>query len=611
MPPNARCALELQLFEELRQAVLAEAEAIAAAGSALAVLDVSLGLAKLARERDWCRPVVDDSLEFSIDGGRHPVVEPALRAAGQPFIANSCNLSPKPENAGAGSIVLLTGPNMGGKSTYLRQNALILILAQAGCYVPARSAHIGLADRLFSRVGAADDLAAGRSTFMVEMIETAAILNQASERSLVILDEIGRGTATFDGLSIAWATIEHLHEVNRSRTLFATHFHELTSLAGPLARLENATMRVKEWQGEVVFLHEVIAGAADRSYGIQVARLAGLPESVIARARNVLEQLESAERARPASRLIDDLPLFSAALREAASKAPANHPVLAALAEISPDELSPREALVETLRTSRAAWKPPLGVLQSLGGDQILERDAWTRPDLLDHLGGGEGADPRRADQIAAMGDAEQKPGGKQIAGAGGVDQSFDRPGRYRVGFVARQHDAALFRAGNDGGRAIVAQRRQRRVEGGGLVERFDLRLVGEDEIDRAGAHQIEELVAIAVDAERIRQRHGETALVPVGNSGGKADGVLGARRVPQIALEIGDAGRRDDVGVDILGAEFDAGAEIGVHRTLAVRGDEDHRARRRRRAGQRPGRKIDADGADIVAYRCGQARRC
>ena len=202
---------------------------------------------------------------------------------------------------------------MAGKSTFLRQNALIAVLAQMGSFVPARAAHIGVVDRLFSRVGAADDLARGHSTFMVEMVETAAILNQAGERALVILDEIGRGTATFDGLSIAWATIEHLHESNRCRTLFATHFHEMTALAAKLTRLHNATMRVKEWQGDVVFLHEVVAGAADRSYGIQVAKLAGLPPSVIERAKVVLAQIEAEDRTSPARRLIDDLPLFAAA----------------------------------------------------------------------------------------------------------------------------------------------------------------------------------------------------------------------------------------------------------------------------------------------------------
>jgi len=274
------------------------------------------------------------------------VVEQALTADGGPFVANDCDLSP-PQSAANGRIYLVTGPNMAGKSTYLRQNALIAILAQMGSFVPARRAKIGVVDRLFSRVGAADDLARGRSTFMVEMVETAAILNQAGERSLVILDEIGRGTATFDGLSIAWATIEHLHETNRCRALFATHFHELTALASKLPRLFNATVRVREWQGEVVFLHEVMAGAADRSYGIQVAKLAGLPPTVIERAKLVLAELEAEDRTSPARKLIDDLPLFAATPRVPAP-APRNEPadlVIAALAALNPDEMSPRDAL--------------------------------------------------------------------------------------------------------------------------------------------------------------------------------------------------------------------------------------------------------------------------
>jgi DNA mismatch repair protein MutS len=273
------------------------------------------------------------------------VVEQALS---DPFVANDCDLAP-PSPHDAGRIWLLTGPNMAGKSTFLRQNALIVILAQMGGYVPARRARIGVVDRLFSRVGAADDLARGRSTFMVEMVETAAILNQAGERSLVILDEIGRGTATFDGLSIAWATIEHLHEQNRCRALFATHFHELTALAARLPRLHNATVRVKEWQGEVIFLHEVVPGAADRSYGIQVAKLAGLPASVIERAKVVLAKLEAEDRASP--RGFEDLPLFAAFAASSGHAAKQNAGddavavVIAALAALHPDEMTPREAL--------------------------------------------------------------------------------------------------------------------------------------------------------------------------------------------------------------------------------------------------------------------------
>ena len=271
------------------------------------------------------------------------MVEQAL-AQTAPFIANDCDLSP-PAKEKAGRIWVLTGPNMAGKSTFLRQNALIVILAQMGAFVPAKSAHIGAVDRLFSRVGAADDLARGRSTFMVEMVETAAILNQAGERSLVILDEIGRGTATFDGLSIAWATIEHLHAVNRCRALFATHFHELTALAAKLPRLHNATMRVKEWQGDVVFLHEVMPGAAEGSYGIQVAKLAGIPQSVIERAKIVLAELESEERKTPLKGF-DDLPLFQVATAPVAEKreTPLDK-VIAALEVLHPDEMSPREAM--------------------------------------------------------------------------------------------------------------------------------------------------------------------------------------------------------------------------------------------------------------------------
>jgi DNA mismatch repair protein MutS len=332
-------AIELEIFDRLASSITAATVAIKEAADALAVVDVALALASLAVERDYVRPEVDDSLSFAITGGRHPVVEQALGSDGGPFVANDCDLS-------AGRIWLVTGPNMAGKSTFLRQNALITVLAQMGSFVPARAAHIGTVDRLFSRVGAADDLARGRSTFMVEMVETAAILNQAGERALVILDEIGRGTATFDGLSIAWAAIEHLHEVNRCRALFATHFHEMTALAAKLTRLHNATMRVKEWHGEVVFLHEVVDGAADRSYGIQVAKLAGLPPSVIERAKLVLAQLEAQDRTSPAHRLIDDLPLFAAARPTATPQADAALTALVeALGALHPDEMSPRDAL--------------------------------------------------------------------------------------------------------------------------------------------------------------------------------------------------------------------------------------------------------------------------
>jgi DNA mismatch repair protein MutS len=338
-------ALELEIFDRLAAAVAAASAGVKDAASALAMIDVTCALAALAVERDYARPQVDASLAFAIAGGRHPVVEQMLGAGGGPFVANDCDLSP-PAGEQAGRIWLVTGPNMAGKSTFLRQNALIAVLAQMGSFVPARSAHIGVVDRLFSRVGAADDLARGHSTFMVEMVETAAILNQAGERALVILDEIGRGTATFDGLSIAWATIEHLHESNRCRTLFATHFHEMTALAAKLKRLHNATMRVKEWQGDVVFLHEVVAGAADRSYGIAVAKLAGLPASVIERAKVVLAQIEAEDRTSPARRLIDDLPLFAATRPAAApQRDDALTAVVATLAALNPDEMSPRDAI--------------------------------------------------------------------------------------------------------------------------------------------------------------------------------------------------------------------------------------------------------------------------
>jgi DNA mismatch repair protein MutS len=332
-------ALELRLYGDLVAEVMARRAEIAAAAAALAILDVAAALAELASEAAWVRPVVEDSAVFEISGGRHPTVEAALAAGGNAggFVANDCVLA---ENR----IWLVTGPNMAGKSTFLRQNALIAILAQMGSYVPAQSARIGIVDRLFSRVGAADDLARGRSTFMVEMVETAAILNQGGPRAFVILDEIGRGTATFDGLSIAWATVEHLHEVNRCRTLFATHYHELTALAAKLPALACHTMRVKEWKGDVVFLHEVGPGTADRSYGIHVAKLAGLPKSVTARAEEVLGVLEKGEQGGALARLADDLPLFSAVHRRA-EPAPRESPAEVLLRETRPDELTPREAL--------------------------------------------------------------------------------------------------------------------------------------------------------------------------------------------------------------------------------------------------------------------------
>ncbi|TNE59381.1 MAG: DNA mismatch repair protein MutS [Alphaproteobacteria bacterium] len=339
-------ALELELFDKLAGEALSEARAVSAAAEALAILDVSASLAALAEESRYTRPRVDTSLSFEVKGGRHPVVEWGLKSQGAgAFVANDCRLSSEDEDPDARRLWLVTGPNMAGKSTYLRQNALIAILAQMGSFVPAASAHIGVVDKLFSRVGAADDLARGRSTFMVEMVETAAILNQAGPHSLVILDEIGRGTATFDGLSIAWAAVEHLHDVNQCRALFATHYHELTALSAKLGHLSNVTMKVKEWQGDVVFLHEVEPGKADRSYGIQVAKLAGLPPAVIERAALVLEHLEEQREEQAGSPMIDDLPLFSATIENVEKQVKGPSPLEEAFKDINPDELSPKEAL--------------------------------------------------------------------------------------------------------------------------------------------------------------------------------------------------------------------------------------------------------------------------
>ena len=342
---NHAIEIEKRHYEAFRAAVLELSGPIGATARSLAEIDLTASLADLAAAEDWVEPVVDSSHAFVVEGGRHPVVERALKRQGAgPFVANDCALTEEKTPA----IWLLTGPNMAGKSTFLRQNALIALLAQAGSFVPARRAHIGLVSQLFSRVGASDDLARGRSTFMVEMVETAAILNQADDRALVILDEIGRGTATYDGLSIAWATLEHLHGANQCRALFATHYHEMTSLAGKLEGVENATVAVKEWEGELIFLHEVRKGAADRSYGVQVARLAGLPAAVIERARSVLEALETGEREGGGRQkaLIDDLPLFRAAAPAPAPRAVVKASVVEErLKAVHPDELSPKEAL--------------------------------------------------------------------------------------------------------------------------------------------------------------------------------------------------------------------------------------------------------------------------
>ncbi|HWA78806.1 MAG TPA: DNA mismatch repair protein MutS, partial [Acetobacteraceae bacterium] len=361
-------ARERAILAELTAAALAEAETIAAIAGQLAALDVALSAARLAEGGRWCRPRVSEGSAFRIRAGRHPVVEAAL-PAGERFTPNDCDLGPERR------VALLTGPNMAGKSTFLRQNALIAILAQAGLPVPAEEAEIGVIDRLFSRVGAADDLARGRSTFMVEMTETAAILRQAGPASLVVVDEIGRGTATLDGLAIAWAVLEALHNSLRCRTIFATHFHELARLSTELPRLRPLCMRVKEWRGGVTFLHEVAEGAAERSFGVTVAKLAGVPAPVVIRAAGLLAILEERGAALTAPA---QLPLF-AALSSAAGPvagkadgqpptAPPADPLHAAVAELSPDTLTPREAL-EILYRLKALLPVP-GACEQLASAQ-------------------------------------------------------------------------------------------------------------------------------------------------------------------------------------------------------------------------------------------------
>jgi DNA mismatch repair protein MutS len=369
-------ALEQAIFADLVAAIAAEARALAEVAAALADLDCEAGLAEVAVQEGYTRPALDNSAVFDVRGGRHPVVEQALRSSNGvsegasnagAFIENDCVLAAAeaeaagiPDGMRPARLWLVTGPNMAGKSTFLRQNALIAVLAQMGSFVPARSAHIGIVDRLFSRVGAADDLARGRSTFMVEMVETAGILNLATPRSLVILDEIGRGTATFDGLAIAWAVVEYLNEVTQCRALFATHYHELTALAGRLPEVANVTVEVREWKDEIVFLHKVRGGAADRSYGIQVAKLAGLPAPVTRRAGEVLALLEQGDaKSADTAVLIEELPLFAAAApRSRGRPAPAQagggsegqshaapSAVEEAMAALNPDELTPKAAL--------------------------------------------------------------------------------------------------------------------------------------------------------------------------------------------------------------------------------------------------------------------------
>lgn len=334
-------ARELQLWDEVVAAITANGEAIRAAAHALATLDVAAGLAQWADEAKACRPILDDSLVFEAKGGRHPVVEAALRASGEIFTPNACTLDASGKEGPR--LTLITGPNMAGKSTFLRQNALLAIMAQAGSFVPADHFRLGIVDAIFSRVGASDDLAKGRSTFMVEMVETATILNRAGPRAFVVLDEIGRGTSTYDGLAIAWAVSEHLHDVNSCRALFATHYHELTALAGRLEACSNASLRAQEWKGDLVFLHEVVPGAADRSYGVQVAKLAGLPAVAVARARAVLGKLEKGQQqGRPPE--LDDLPLFAQS-RPPPEAAPPVSAVESALQALDPDSLTPRDAL--------------------------------------------------------------------------------------------------------------------------------------------------------------------------------------------------------------------------------------------------------------------------
>jgi DNA mismatch repair protein MutS len=332
-------ARERLVFTHLVRGVLADADGLAACAEALAFLDAAQSAAKLAESGRWIRPVLTATEEFCIEGGRHPVVESAL-AGHAAFVPNRCDLSPNQR------VMLLTGPNMAGKSTFLRQNALFVVLAQAGLPLPAESAEMGIVDRLFSRVGAADDLARGRSTFMVEMTETAAILHQAGPKSLVVVDEIGRGTSTLDGLAIAWAVLEALHSAIRCRTIFATHFHELAELADRLPRLKPHTMRVKEWKGTVVFLHEVAEGAAGRSWGVHVAELAGVPVPVVRRAASLMAVMEKHGGPLGKSASVHALPLFAATAppEEPEPKSDEIAALCVALNELNPDNMSPKQA---------------------------------------------------------------------------------------------------------------------------------------------------------------------------------------------------------------------------------------------------------------------------
>jgi DNA mismatch repair protein MutS len=337
-------ALEVNLYNNLINKVLCVTNDIYNVASVIAEIDIASSLADLAIEKKYCRPIVDNSLDFIIKDGRHPVVERSIeKSFAGTFVSNDCHLGDN-----GNKIWLITGPNMAGKSTFLRQNAIIAIMAQLGSYVPCSYAKIGIVDKIFSRVGASDDLSRGRSTFMVEMVETATILNQATERSFVILDEIGRGTATYDGLSIAWSVVEHLHEINKCRALFATHYHELTVLSNKLKHLSLHCMKIKEFNGNVVFLHQVVNGAADRSYGIHVAKLAGLPKIVISRAEQILQSLEQNPSRVSVTSIENDLPLFSVLKEKIEKQEEAlnkTNPALELLKEIDPDTLTPREAL--------------------------------------------------------------------------------------------------------------------------------------------------------------------------------------------------------------------------------------------------------------------------
>jgi DNA mismatch repair protein MutS len=337
-------AAEAAHAEELTSLAVTAATQITTTGEAIARIDAAASHAHRAAEGGWTAPLLTDQPRLEIDGGRHPVVESALTETGERFIANDLSMGPSDR------LWLITGPNMGGKSTFLRQTALIAVLAQAGAFVPAARAKVGIVDRLFSRVGASDNLARGRSTFMVEMVETAAILAQATKQSLVILDEIGRGTSTYDGLAIAWAVVEAMHDQLQCRTLFATHYHELTRLAGRLDALSLHHVRAREWKGDLVLLHEVADGAADRSYGIAVAKLAGLPPAVVARAKSVLAKLEAGRDATGGIAAgLDDLPLFAAT----AEPEHAPDPIIAALDDMDLDSLTPREALEQLYRLKR------------------------------------------------------------------------------------------------------------------------------------------------------------------------------------------------------------------------------------------------------------------